>query len=337
LEWDSDVQWLEAPGEGTARDQGDREMTADTLSGRRALVTGGAGFIGSRLCRRLHALGADVYATSRAPETQAQGDVHWLAADLAELADVRAVFVAASPDVVFHLAGQVIGGRELELVHSTLRNNLIGTVNLLAAGQEECCPRIILAGSMEEPPPESPDSAPSSPYAVAKWAASGYARMFHALYSLPVVSLRIFMVYGPGQREPRLVPYVIRALLRGERPRLTSGTRAIDWVYVDDVVDAFLLAALAEGIEGAAVDVGSGTTVTIRDLVERIAVLVNPTIVPIFGALPDRALETSNVADLRRTEEILGWRPVTTLDDGLQATLEWLAGQPDIEHAGTSP
>jgi nucleoside-diphosphate-sugar epimerase len=195
----------------------------------------------------------------------------------------------------------------------------------------EHCPRIVLAGSMEEPALGSPATVPSSPYAAAKWAASGYAQMFHALYSLPVATLRIFMVYGPGQQEPtRLVPYVIRSLLRGEPPRLTSGTRAIDWVYVDDVVEAFVLTALARGVEGATVDIGSGSTLTIRELVEKIAAMVNPRIAPIFGALPDRPLETSNVADAGRAEELLGWRPVTTIDDGLRITLDWL-GRPGIE------
>ena len=306
-------------------------MTACALSGRRALVTGGAGFIGSRLCSRLLALGAEVYATSRASAAPAQPDVHWLSGDLAELPNMKAVFAAARPEVVFHLASHVSGGRAPEVVLPTLRDNLLSTVNLLTIAHAEHCPRIVLAGSMEEPALGSPATVPSSPYAAAKWAASGYAQMFHALYSLPVATLRIFMVYGPGQQEPtRLIPYVIRSLLRGEPPRLTSGTRAIDWVYVDDVVEAFVLTALARGIEGATVDIGSGSTLTIRELVEKIAAMVNPRIAPIFGALPDRPLETSNVADAGRTEELLGWRPVTTIDDGLRITLDWL-GRPGIE------
>jgi nucleoside-diphosphate-sugar epimerase len=77
-------------------------------------------------------------------------------------------------------------------------------------------------------------------------------------------------------------------------------------------------------------DVGSGTTVTIRELVGKIAMMVNPRIEPIFGALPDRPLETSNVADVRRTEEILGWRAVTTLDEGLRMTVDWLARENDV-------
>jgi len=230
----------------------------------------------------------------------------------------------------------VTGGRELDLVQVTLRDNLIAAINVLTVASEEGSPRIVLAGSMEEPGFDGPVAVPPSPYAAAKWSASNYARMFQALYGLPVVNLRVFMVYGPGQGEPRLIPYVMRSLLRGEAPLLTSGTRAIDWVYVDDVVEAFLLASTTDGIEGELLDIGSGESVTIRRLVEKIVAMVHPEITPVFGALPDRPLETSIVANVRRTGMRLDWRPATSLDDGLKATFEWLAQQPGIEPADAS-
>jgi len=94
--------------------------------------------------------------------------------------------------------------------------------------------------------------------------------MFFALYQLPVVILRVFMVYGPGQGDlQKLVPYVITSLLKGETPRFTSGTREVDWIYVEDVVAAFLEAARAPGVEGATLDVGTGKLVTVRQVVER--------------------------------------------------------------------
>jgi len=306
-------------------------MTVDELAGRRALVTGGTGFIGSHLCNRLHELGVEVFGTSRRPVDSGSAGVTWLLGDLAEIADARAALEAAEPDIVFHLAGHVSGDRSVELVLPTFRDGLLSCVNLLTAATEGSSPLIVLAGSMEEPPPGTTAEAPASPYAVAKWAASGYAGMFTTLYALPVAVLRIFMVYGPGQRDAtKLIPYVMRSLLRGERPRLSSGARPVDWIFVDDVVDAFVAAALSEP-SGGAVDVGSGTAVTIRQLVDKIVAMTNPEIEPEYGAIPNRAHETTNVADVAGTEAAIGWRPRTTLDRGLQETLEWFARDQDVE------
>jgi nucleoside-diphosphate-sugar epimerase len=203
---------------------------------------------------------------------------------------------------------------------------LVAAVNLLTAACEADGPRVVMAGSMEEVDPEDPTGAPGSPYAAAKTAAGTYARLFHALYGLPVVYLRVFMVYGPGQRDiTKLIPYVTTKLLRGEQPLLTSGTREIDWVYVDDVVAAFIAAARAPGVVGEIVDVGSGRLITIRSLVDRLTRLVGAQVDPLFGALGDRPREVRRVADVGRTETLIGWRPRTQLDTGLQRTILWFA------------
>lgn len=296
------------------------------LDGRRVLVTGASGFIGSRLCSRLRLLGAEVHGTVRQPESATDGDIAWLVGDVGDPDDVERVFEVVRPDVVFHLASRVAGDRDVELVQPMLADNLLGAVNVLVAAERRGQPRVVLAGSMEEPAPHSRHAVASSPYAAAKWAATGYARMFHALYALPVVVLRIFMVYGPGQRDrTKLVPYVIESLLTGEPPRLTGGTRAVDWIYVDDVVDALLSAAQAPSVEGKVLDVGSGSTVTIRELVRRLATTMGTTVEPVFGELADRPAETEEVAEVRPTEEALCWRPATTLDRGLRLTVDWYA------------
>ena len=129
------------------------------------------------------------------------------------------------------------------------------------------------------------------------------------------------MVYGPGQLDLRkLVPYVTVSLLRGEAPRLTSGERAVDWIYVDDVVDAFLRTAVAPGLEGGSLDVGSGELVTARDVVVRIRDLVGGDVEPAFGAIPDRPLERVRAADPASSAPI-GWVARTPLDEGLARTV----------------
>ncbi len=210
------------------------------------------------------------------------------------------------------------------MVEPTFLSNLTATVNLLTVTAEVGCQRIVLAGSQEEPVAGNPEAFPCSPYAVGKWASNAYARMFHALYQLPVVILRIFMVYGPAQRDERkLIPYVILSLLRGEVPELTAGHRPVDWVYVQDVVEAFVGAALTADVEGGTFDVGSGYLVTVRSLVERIARLIDPHIELRFGALPDRALEQVRAASIAGTETVLGWKPAISLSEGLSRTVDW--------------
>ena len=293
-----------------------------TLSGKTALVTGAAGFIGGATVRRLRAAGVVVHGVSRVPRTEP--DIHWWQADLGDMEDVRRLLDTVKPDVVFHLAARVSGARTLDAVLPMLRANLLATVNLLVAVTERRGPRLVLAGSLEEPPPEEGWPVPSSPYAAAKLGAGGYARMFQALYGTPAVWLRLFMAYGPAQPDvSKLVPYVTLSLLRGEAPALSNGTRPVDWVYVEDVVDALLAAAVTEGIEGRTLDVGSGTLVSVRRVVEEIVRLVNPIVWPRFGAVAERPLETVRAADAASTARWLGWWPRTSLEEGLRRTVDW--------------
>jgi UDP-glucose 4-epimerase len=298
---------------------------AETFEGRRVLVTGASGFIGSRLCERLAVHGAEVHAVSRSNrQGKEQSAIHWWQADLAEIDALRQLFESSRPDTVIHLASHVVGGPNVDLVVPTLYSNLVSTVNLLTIATKAGCGRIVLAGTMMAPRPGDSDAPAGSPYAVSKWASIEYARMFQALYGLPIVNLRIFMVYGPGQRDQqKLVPHTILSLLRGENPKLASGEWNVDWVYVDDVVDAFVAAAEAEGIEGRTLDVGSGQLVSVRDVVERLALLIDSEVEPIFGALTDRPGEVPCVADVKQSTARLGWKPKISFDEGLRRTVAW--------------
>jgi nucleoside-diphosphate-sugar epimerase len=153
--------------------------------------------------------------------------------------------------------------------------------------------------------------------------------MFHALFGTPVVIARPFMVYGPGQLDGRkLVPYVTRSLLRGIAPDLSSGTRAVDWIYVDDVVDGLLALSATPGIDGETFDVGSGQLVPVRDVVLQLADLIGPAVQVEFGAVPDRPLEQVRVADATHTKARIGWGAQVALRDGLERSVKWYAEHP---------
>ena len=286
-----------------------------------ALVTGASGFIGGRLCQRLLREGEEVHAISRRP--QPATTMRWWQSDLGDADDVARTVERIRPDVVYHLAGYVSGSREIDAVLPSLRDNLVAAVNVLVAAARVGCP-VVLAGSQEEPEPTSEDPVPASPYAAAKLAVGSFARMLHALHELRVVNLRVFMVYGPGQHDrTKLVPYVVTSLLQAERPKLSGGTRPVDWIYVDDVVDAFIAASSRDDLAGATLDIGTGKLVTIRTIVERIVATVDAGVEPDFGALPERPLEVVRVANAKRTKDLLGWQPRTTLTEGLQSTVDW--------------
>lgn len=294
-----------------------------SLAGQKVLITGARGFLGSHLRVRLIQLGAEVYGVSRSPSIDAADNIRWFQADFADIDSVRGLVGSIKPDIVFHLGGFVTAMPDMEVVLPTMTSLLVSTVNTLIAARETGCRRVLLAGSLHEPQWNLHDPIPSSPYAAAKWASSIYARMFYKLYQVPAVILRTFMTYGPQQHIQKLVPHVARSLLKGEAPKLSSGDWQADWIYVDDVIDGFIAAAETSEIEGCTIDLGSGTLVSIRKLVNHIVKLTHARVEPVFGAMPDRPFEEARSANCSEAYAKLAWKPGIDLEEGLKRTVEW--------------
>jgi nucleoside-diphosphate-sugar epimerase len=293
------------------------------LRGATALITGGAGFIAGHLRSVLRDAGVSVHAAGRRA-VQLDDAVKYWQVDLTDFAATRSVIESIRPDFVFHLASHVMGAPNREFVLPTFHSNLQTTVNLLTAVADVGCKRVLLTGSFTEPESRDERHIPSSPYAAAKWASSDYGRMFNAMYGVPVAIARVFMVYGPGQLDPtKLVPYVIRSLLRGEAPRITGGGRLVDWIFARDVAEGLLSLAVASNVGGLTFDLGSGHLVSTADLVQKICDKMGGRIRPLLGALPDRPFEPTAVARIDQTQRCLGWLPRVSLDEGLERTIVW--------------
>lgn len=295
------------------------------MNGKRALVTGGAGFIGGAIAASLRA-DNDVRTLDTDPDplagvTAIEGDVR----------DRRTVDEAVEGvDVVFHQAAVVSVERSISDPVESHAVNATGTLRVLEAARRHDA-RVVAASSAAVygnpdgiPFVESAPLEPTSPYGLNKLALDHYLRLYHELYGLETVALRYFNVYGPGQTASDYAG-VIEAFLRAARSGepLTvhgDGEQTRDFVHVDDVVRANLLAAETDAV-GTAYNVGTGDSVTIRGLAERVRHAAGSDSPIVHGESRAGDVRHSR-ADLTRAREELGYRPSVGLADGLETLVD---------------
>lgn len=289
-----------------------------------ALVTGGAGFIGAHVVDRLLHRGWNVHATSRRTRHSDSDRLVFHRGELSNLDFARSLLRTTRPDVVCHLAGSVGAAPDCGLVLETFHSHVTSAINLMTLLEEGGLPRrLVIAGSPLEPTGDTAVAVPSSPYAAAKIAATLYARMFDRLYGTPVVIARPFMTYGPGQHSSKVLPYVIRSLSEGRSPELSSGAWRADWIYVADVVDGLVAAMTVEGVEGAQVDLGTGSLKSVREVVTELHGLMKTEVPLNFQGRDDRPPPPELTADVAETKRLLHWEPKVGLTEGLTATIDW--------------
>ncbi len=297
-----------------------------SLAGMPVVVTGGTGFIGSHLVRRLVAEGARVTVFTRHTADRRRIRDVLESIDLRDV-DIRTFSVVSNemdrlhPEVVFHLGAEGVTDPYLSH-HLALRTNLDGTINTVRAAAKAGARRIIQTGTSHEYGDLAAEGRldPISPYAASKVAAWAFSHMYHRTMGWPIVSLRLFQVYGPGHHGT-LIPSAIEAGLNGHVFPTTPGEQIRDWVYVDDVVEAYIRAALADGVDGETIDIGTGTGTSVREVVELIFSHFADAR-PHIGALPYRPGEVwSQVARTETAKSKLGWEATTPLAEGLRRTI----------------
>lgn len=307
---------------------------------KRVLVTGAGGFVGAALTRRLLAEGHEVHAVLRPGSDiwRLDGVMDRLRLHRVDVADDCAVARAAAkarPWWVFHLAA--FGNSSWETDASAImRTNLLGTVGLLNACLRTGFEAFIHAGSSAEygfkdhPPAEDETLEPNSHYAVSKAAATWHCRQTSVATGARVMTLRLYSVFGPWEEPRRFVPSLALQGLEGRLPPLVDPRVARDFVYVDDVCDAFLAAA-ASGKGGEVYNVGTGVQTTMREAIAVARRVLGIAEKPRWGSMPNRAWDTRSwISDNRKMRRELGVRPRHSFEDGFKKTVAWLRENPEI-------
>ena len=308
------------------------------MSGK-ALVTGGAGFIGSHLVDRLIDDDWEVLAVDdlskghldRLAEARQIGRVHFHQLDICS-DEFRQAVRRYRPDVVHHLAAQSAVRPSVEDPMFDARVNVLGTINVLQAAAESDAQRVVFASSggamygevPGEPATEDTPAFPDSPYGISKKIVEDYFRYFRAVGGLDYVILALGNVFGPRQDphgEAGVVAIFTRLMLEGRRPVINGdGEQARDYVYIDDVVDAFARAGEIGG--GLRLNIGTGIATTVNDLYARIAGATGYDGSPEHGPAKEGDLARS-VINAAAARAHLGWEPWTGLPAGIGKTADW--------------
>lgn len=293
-----------------------------------AIVTGASGFLGSHLAKRLVGEGWSVHTTSRHERSDLQRDYLHHAVDLSCMSSANDLLSKVRPQLIVHLAGSVSADPSLDLLVPTFRSHVVSAVNLISLLGKAHFERLVLTGSLTE----ASDDALSSPYAVAKKSVGLYAKTMRELHELPIVSVRPFMTYGPKQSISKVIPYVITSLLSGDRPQLSSGSWTADWIYVDDVVNGIFRAATRSPLPEFDIDLGSGSLVSLKEVLSLVATIMGQQDSLDFGAKRDRPLENVRVADVDATQKAIDWIPRISLKEGLSRTIDYYRHEYELSH-----
>lgn len=327
----------------------------------RWLITGGCGFIGTRL---IHALNAEGGHRIRAVDNLVGGARDDLAR-ITEFADVPAAAIrpmdkvvgptveliegdvidgplmfkaAAGADVVMHLAASAGTDSSVEDPALDCTVNVFGTLNMLEAARHNKVPRFVFASSLaslgdgESPLHEGQPPRPVSPFGASKLAGEGYCSAYYWSCGMDTVALRFDRVYGPGASESAdVVTKFIRRALAGERLEIRGDSRhACDFLFVDDVVRALRLAATREGVGGETLQITTGNTVTIGELAEELMPVFSEaglSAVAIHRAAPSVGNVEHGSSGASKARDLLGWWAETSLSDGLRRTVAWIMEQ----------
>lgn len=294
------------------------------------LITGASGFLGKSLLKRLRTQPSkfDIFA-SVLNSSEKDSFQHL---DLLDLEELKKTIYKFKPDIVFHLAANVDLSRDFAVAKKCIETNIIGTLNLLES-LKQCPPKKVIFTSTEEvygngPLPFKEDqlSRPPSAYSISKIASENLCQVYAKELGFSLLIFRIATFYGPGSPLHRFIPQLILNSLRHEKILLNSGIKKRDYVFVDDVVDAFILALEKKHSNIELLNLGGGKSYTLKEVVALITKLTGSRSNVVLNAIPERLFEADVwLMDIAKAQKSLGWKPVTPLKEGLQQTIDFFS------------
>jgi len=318
---------------------------------RSVLVTGAGGFIGSHLVERLVALGARVRALVHYNALGAHGwldsspchaSLRVIAGDIGDRDCVR--HAMADVDTVFHLAALISIPYSYQAPSAFVQTNVIGTLNVLQAARELRVRRVMHTSTSEAygtaqyvPMDEAHPLQGQSPYSASKIGADKMAEAYWRSFEVPVVTVRPFNTFGPRQSARAVIPTIITQCLAGERVKLGNLHATRDLNFVSNTVEGMLQAAACDAAVGRTLNLGSGREIAIGDLARLIGELAGrPLVIETEASRlrPDNSEVERLCGNSALANQLLGWKPEITLEEGLQRTIAWLRDNQDRYRAG---
>jgi len=305
------------------------------INNKKILITGATGFVGSCLAHRLVETGCELHLTVRAESNlwrikNILDKVNLHNLDLRNKNNVESVVTSLKPKVIYHCA--TYGGYYTQSdAKKILGTNITGIVNLLNACAKAGFDCFVNTGSSSEygikngPIKESDTLEPVSSYGAAKTSSTLFCQSVFRRNQLPIVNLRLFSPYGYYEAARRLIPSVIISCLSGKDVKLSSPDSVRDFVFIEDVVDAYLkVTEIISKAKGEIFNIGSGRQYSVGEVVSKIIELTGGKIKPEWKTMPNPRIEPAVwIADISKAKDILKWQPEYTLERGLKNTVKW--------------
>jgi len=319
------------------------------LEGKKILVTGGGGFIGSHLCENLVLLGCQVTSFVHYNSRNDWGLIEYLPSEIKENIEVISGDIqdpyysekaVSGHDIVFHLAALIPIPYSYKAPLSYIRTNVEGTLNIMEASLKNHVEKVVHTSTSEVygtakyvPIDEKHPLQGQSPYSASKIGADKIADSYYRSFSLPVTTIRPFNSYGPRQSARAVIPTIISQVLNSKDIFLGSLEPTRDFTFIDDTVEGFIKIAESEKCIGEVINIGSNIEISMGDLANKIISIIGRQ-VKIESEdkrkRPPKSEVERLICDKKKAKELLGWAPRINLEEGLKKTIEWIEKSPDL-------